>query len=82
MTEEPVDGTKSFDTTLGRAMLNRAFPEDFPYVNSVVFKSDVRRIIEEIIDIYDKAVVQHTLDDIKELGFQVRHQGGSHHWSR
>ena len=39
-----------FDTTLGRAMLNRAFPEDFPYVNSVVFKSDVRRIIEEIIE--------------------------------
>jgi DNA-directed RNA polymerase subunit beta' len=74
--EEPVDGSKSFDTTLGRAMLNRAFPEDFPYVNSVVFKSDVRRIIEEIIDIYDKAVVEHTLDEIKDLGFRFATKAG------
>ncbi len=41
-----------------------------------MFKSDVRRIIEEIIDIYDKAVVQHTLDDIKELGFRFATKAG------
>ena len=76
VTDEPVDGSKSFETTLGRAMLHPAFPEDFPYVNGVVFKSDVRRIIEEIIDIYDKAVVERTLDEIKELGFRFATKAG------
>jgi DNA-directed RNA polymerase subunit beta' len=69
ITEEPVDGTKVFETTVGRTIMNQAFPSDFPYVNAVIFKSDVRRLIEEIIERYDKAHVQSVLDAIKTLGF-------------
>ena len=53
LTDEPVDGSKLIDTTLGRAILNSSFPDSFPYVESVLFKGDVRTVIEEIIDRYD-----------------------------
>ncbi|MBI5158302.1 MAG: DNA-directed RNA polymerase subunit beta' [Acidimicrobiia bacterium] len=73
---EPVDGTKPFDTTLGRALINTALPEDFPYVNSVVLKSDVRVLIEEVIENYDKSQVGSLLDGIKELGFRFSTKAG------
>ncbi len=82
ITDEPVDGAKLFVTTLGRALLSGAFPEDFPYINAAVFKSDIGMLIEELIDHYDKPDVARTLDAIKELGFRLRHQGGSHHRPR
>jgi len=76
LTEEPVDGESLTDTTLGRALLNGAFPESFPYVNSVVYKADVRMIIEEIIERYDKPDVASTLDSIKSLGFHFATRAG------
>ena len=76
ITDEPVDGTKTFETTVGRAVLNQAFPKDFPYVNAVIFKSDVRRLIEEIIERYNKSEVQVVLDAIKSLGFHYATKAG------
>ncbi|HAX82843.1 MAG TPA: DNA-directed RNA polymerase subunit beta', partial [Actinobacteria bacterium] len=73
---EPVDGTKPYDTTLGRALINTALPTDFPYVNSVVLKSDVRTLIEEVIENYDKSQVGAFLDGIKELGFRFSTKAG------
>ena len=73
---EPVDGGRSFETTLGRALLNRALPADFPVIDADVLKSDVKVLIEEIIERYDKNVVQHTLDGIKELGFDYSTRAG------
>jgi DNA-directed RNA polymerase subunit beta' len=74
--DEPVDGGKLVDTTLGRALLNQALPSDFPYVNNVVMKSDTRALIEEVIERYDKAVVERTLDAVKELGFRFSTRAG------
>ena len=76
LTEEPVDGNAPIETTLGRALLNEAFPVDFPYVNAAVFKSDIRTLIEEIIDRYDKPDVARTLDAIKTLGFHFATRAG------
>jgi DNA-directed RNA polymerase subunit beta' len=76
ITEEVVDGTKPFETTVGRALLNRAFPVDFPYVNAVIYKSDVRRLIEEIIERFKKSEVQLVLDEIKTLGFHYATRAG------
>jgi DNA-directed RNA polymerase subunit beta' len=67
--DEPVDGSKPFQTTFGRALLNTALPTDFPFVNSVVYKADIRTLIEEVINRYDKSQVQRFLDAVKELGF-------------
>ena len=76
ITEVPIDPDAVTETTLGRALLNRAFPESFPYVDSVVYKSDIRTLIEEIIDRYDKPDVAHTLDEMKELGFHFATRAG------
>ena len=76
ITEEPVDGGALFETTVGRAIMNSAFPDTFPYVNHPVFKADVRTIIEEIIDRYDKPDVARTLDSIKSLGFHYATRAG------
>ncbi len=74
--EEPVDGSVAAETTLGRALLSQAFPEDFPVIASEVLKSDIRRIIEEVIENYDKHIVQQTLDAIKDLGFHYATKAG------
>jgi DNA-directed RNA polymerase subunit beta' len=76
ITEEPVDGSVLFETTVGRAIMNAAFPTTFPYVNHPVFKADVRSIIEEIIDRYDKPDVARTLDAVKSLGFHFATRAG------
>jgi len=74
--DEPVDPEKLTDTTLGRALLNTVFPEDFPYINSVVIKSDIKRLIETIIERYPRSAVANTLDGIKELGFRFATKAG------
>ena len=74
--DEPIDGSVPIDTTLGRALLNTAFPPAFPYVNSVILKSDVRTLIEEVIERFDKSVVQQFLDAIKDLGFWFATRSG------
>ncbi len=74
--EEPVNGSVLTETTLGRALLNQALPVDFPYVDAPILKSDIRMLVEEIIDHFDKAVVQNTLDEVKDLGFAYATQAG------
>ena len=76
ITAEPVDGSTLTDTTVGRALLNEAFPHDFPYINAVVYKSDIRTLIAEIIQRYDKPAVAATLDAIKDLGFHFATRAG------
>ncbi len=76
LTEEPVDGSRPVETTVGRAILNGVFPRDFPFVDAVVLKSDIRRLIEEIIANYKKSEVQQFLDGIKNLGFQYSTRAG------
>jgi DNA-directed RNA polymerase subunit beta' len=74
--EEPVDPKAPTETTLGRAWLNTVFPEDFPYINSVVIKSDIRLLIETIIERYPRTAVANTLDGIKELGLRFATRAG------
>ncbi|HEU4750287.1 MAG TPA: DNA-directed RNA polymerase subunit beta' [Acidimicrobiia bacterium] len=76
ITDEPVDGTKPYETTLGRALLNQAFPDGFPYVNSMVAKADIGRLIEVVIEHYPRSDVAFTLDAIKDLGFRFATKAG------
>jgi len=73
---EPVDGTRLMETTLGRALLNQAFPDGFPYVNTVIYKGDLRVLIEEVIERYDKSAVESFLDAVKSLGFRFSTRAG------
>jgi len=73
---DPVDGSKPTETTLGRALLNTALPPSFPYINEVVYKADIRVIIEETIERFDKSVVEEVLDSLKGLGFRFATRSG------
>jgi DNA-directed RNA polymerase subunit beta' len=74
--DEPVTPDKPVETTFGRALINLAMPEGFPYVNGVVLKSDLRVLIEEVIERYDKSQVEFLLDTIKDLGFRFATRAG------
>ena len=74
--DEPVDGGGLTETTMGRAIINGAFPAGFPFLNAVLVKSDIRTIVEEVIHTYDKPDVANTLDNIKELGFHFATKAG------
>ena len=74
--EEPMSSTGLSETTLGRVILNQALPEDFPFVDSVVIKSDIRKLIETIIERYPRSAVAETLDGIKSLGFTFATRAG------
>ena len=76
ITEEPVDGGQLFETTLGRTLLNQVMPEDFPVLDAMVLKGDLKVLIAEIIERYGKNVVQRTLDGLKELGFDYSTRSG------
>lgn len=74
--DEPVDPKGLTETTLGRALLNTVFPQDFPYINSAVIKSDIRMLIETLIERYPRSAVASTLDGIKDLGFSFATRAG------
>ncbi len=76
LTEEPVDGTALFETSYGRAVMNTAFPETFPFIDAPVMKSDIRTLVAEVINDYDKPDVAETLDSIKSLGFKFATKAG------
>ncbi len=74
--DTPMSSTGLSETTLGRVIINQVLPEGFPFVNSVVIKSDIRTLIETIIDRYPRSAVAETLDGIKELGFKYATKAG------
>ncbi|MGH8950583.1 MAG: DNA-directed RNA polymerase subunit beta' [Acidimicrobiia bacterium] len=76
LTEEPLSPDALAETTLGRVFINQALPEGFPFVDSVVIKSDIRRLIETVIELYPRSAVAETLDGIKELGFRFATKAG------
>jgi DNA-directed RNA polymerase subunit beta' len=63
-------------TTAGRLLFNRALPEGFPYVNAVVRKSDMGRIVDRLAIEFPKAVASESLDAIKSLCFDYAMRSG------
>ena len=76
ITEEPVDGTKLMKTTLGRMHFNSILPVDFPYVQASVRKPEMKKIISEVIERYNKAELRIFLDSMKSVGFKYGAKAG------
>ncbi len=66
---ERFDGTP-FETTVGRLLFNSSLPKDFPYVNEVVDKKVMSRLVQELIDKYGLEGMPDILDKIKDFGFK------------
>ena len=68
--------TKRIETTVGRVIFNEAVPESVPYVNDVLTKKNLKKVISEIIFLTDFNVTANFLDRIKGMGFMWSFKGG------
>jgi DNA-directed RNA polymerase subunit beta' len=74
---EAVEFNKQFiNTTVGRAILNDALPEGMPYVNGLLKKKGIGQLINYLYLNLGLEVTVHSLDKIKELGFQYATRSG------
>lgn len=64
------------ETTVGRVLFNQAVPENVPYVNQILTKKNLKKIISEIILRTSFPVTAKFLDNIKDLGFLWSFKGG------
>ena len=76
ITEEPIDGSKLIKTTLGRMHFNSILPKDFPYIQASVRKPEMKKIISEVIERYNKAELRIFLDSMKSVGFKYGAKAG------
>jgi DNA-directed RNA polymerase subunit beta' len=64
------------DTTTGRVIFNQVVPASVPYVNELLTKKNLKKVIGEVIERTNFAVTADFLDDIKDLGFTWAFRGG------
>ncbi|HBH25074.1 MAG TPA: DNA-directed RNA polymerase subunit beta' [Cytophagales bacterium] len=68
--------TKVIETVAGRVIFNQFVPESVGFVNELLTKKKLQKIISLVHSIAGMARTAHFLDDIKELGFQSAYKGG------
>ncbi|MAE32862.1 MAG: DNA-directed RNA polymerase subunit beta' [Actinobacteria bacterium] len=76
LTDNPVDGSQLMKTTLGRLHFNSIMPSDFPYIQASVRKPQMKKIISEVIERYNKAELRVFLDSMKSVGFTFGAKAG------
>ncbi|HJP66201.1 MAG TPA: DNA-directed RNA polymerase subunit beta', partial [Actinomycetota bacterium] len=64
------------ETTVGRVLFNESFPEEYPFVNHHVQKGEVGQLVDQCVQRFDKATVEHVLDSLKSLGFHFSTRAG------
>ena len=67
---------KRIDTTCGRVLFNQAVPEHLPFINELLTKRNLKKIIGKIIKRTSLPIAGEFLDKIKELGFMWAFKGG------
>ncbi|MBU1888383.1 MAG: DNA-directed RNA polymerase subunit beta' [Candidatus Omnitrophica bacterium] len=58
------------DTTAGRIIFNRIVPKGMPYVNLLLEKSNLSKVIADCYNLFGHAATVSLLDDVKTLGFE------------
>jgi len=64
------------ETTVGRIILNQAFPDDMEFVNRPLMKSDVGKVVDACVHTYDRSTIEQILDKLKNLGFHYATRAG------
>jgi DNA-directed RNA polymerase subunit beta' len=67
---------KLIDTTVGRVLVNEVVPASVPFINELLTKKTLKKIIGDIIKRTNFHITANFLDDIKELGFTWSFKGG------
>ena len=74
--EDGTFGMKRTQTTVGRVIFNQATPEKVPFINELLTKKNLRKVIMDIIERTDFPTTANFLDSIKEMGFYWSFKGG------
>jgi DNA-directed RNA polymerase subunit beta' len=74
--QDPSKGTKMVETTAGRIIVNQYVPDEVPFVNEVLGKKSLRRIITDVIKSTGVTRTAQFLDDIKNLGYDQAFRAG------
>ena len=64
------------DTTTGRVLFNQNVPAQVPYINILLTKKNLKKVIGDVIQRTDFKVTADFLDSIKNLGFLWSFKGG------
>ncbi len=67
---------KLIETTVGRVLFNQVVPAKVGYIDQLLTKGNLKKIIGEIIRITDIPTTSEFLDDIKKLGYTWAFRGG------
>ncbi len=67
---------KLIQTTTGRVLFNQAVPEMVPYINVLLTKKNLKKVIADILERTDFGVTATFLDKIKDMGFSWAFKGG------
>ena len=76
LTPEYTSGDVLTNTTLGRLHFNAILPSDFPYIEASVRQPQMKKIISEVIETYNKAELREFLDSMKRVGFNFGAKAG------
>lgn len=68
--------SKIIETVAGRVVFNQFVPEEVGFVDDLLTKKKLQKIISDVYKIAGVARTAQFLDDIKELGFQMAYKGG------
>ena len=69
-------GTHMVKTTAGRIIVNQFVPDEVPFVNEVLGKKALRKIITDVIKNTGVTRTAKFLDDIKNLGYEQAFRAG------
>lgn len=58
------------DTTLGRVYFNEILPEDFAYVEEIMGKKKLAKVLASIFEKYGSEITAKIADDVKDLALQ------------
>jgi len=67
---------RRLETTVGRVIFNQVVPEGVPFINTLLTKKNLKKVLGDIIRRTNFATTADFLDNIKELGFLWAFKGG------
>ncbi|MGN1215658.1 MAG: DNA-directed RNA polymerase subunit beta', partial [Candidatus Cryptobacteroides sp.] len=74
--QDPSKGVQTVETTAGRIIVNQYVPEEVPFINEVLGKKALRKIITNVIKCTGVTRTAKFLDDIKNLGYDQAFRAG------
>ena len=74
--QDPSKGVQVVQTSAGRIIVNQYVPEEVPFVNEILGKKALRKIITEVIKNTGVTRTAKFLDDIKNLGYDQAFRAG------